>query len=210
MLRLPTHDVHLADDHVRLRPFTDADFDTVERWFGDPEVTYYSEGKENPKYSRAEIEGIYRGVAQQGSLLFVIETADETVIGEMWLQPANMARLKKQPSDRAYRVDICIGEKAYWGQRYGRRAVRLLLRHAFDVLGADRVAAASVFEFNDRSLRMFEACGMRIVRRVADLVERGGRKFAEIDLEITREEWLARGNLSLAPRDNETGSNTDG
>jgi RimJ/RimL family protein N-acetyltransferase len=59
------------------------------------------------------------------------------------------------------------------------------------VLGADRVAAI-VFEFNTRSLRMFRACGLREVRRVPDMVIRSGRKFAEVDLEISREEWESR------------------
>jgi len=186
MIRFPTHDVHLCDEKVRLRPFTEADFDIVARWFEDPEVLHYSEGKESPNYSRAEIEGIYRAVAEQGSLLFIIETADGKVIGETWLQPMNMERGKKQPPDNAWRIDIMIGEKDYWGKRYGRHAVRLLLRHAFEVLAADRVAAMSVFEFNKRSLRMFQACGMREVRRVSDQVARSGKRFADIDLEITR------------------------
>jgi len=189
-IRLPTHNVHLWDEKVRLRPFTEADFDIVARWFEDPEVLHYSEGKENPNYSRAEIEGIYGGVAEQGSLLFMIETTEGRVIGETWLQPMNMERGKKQPPDDAWRIDIMIGEKEYWGKGYGRRVVWLLLRHAFEVLGADRVAAMSVFEFNEHSLRMFQACGMREVRRVPDLVARAGKKFAEIDLEITRKQWL--------------------
>ena len=66
MLRLPTHDVHLGDERVRLRPFTEADFDLVATWYEDPEVMYYSEGRENPHYTREEIEGIYRGVAAEG------------------------------------------------------------------------------------------------------------------------------------------------
>ena len=53
---LPTHDVHLKGRRVRLRPFAEADFDTVVRWFEDPEVMHYSESAENPHYSRAEIE----------------------------------------------------------------------------------------------------------------------------------------------------------
>lgn len=188
-MRLPTHDVHLNDERVQLRPLADDDFDIVARWFEDPEVMYYSEGKENPHYSRADIEGIYRGVAEQRSLLFIIETADRKVIGETWLQPVNVKRLMKEPPDEAWQVDIMIGEKEYWGRRYGRHAVRLLLRHAFEVLAADRVVAGA-FEFNERSIRMFQACGLRVVRRVPDQVSRSGSNFADIDMEITREQWL--------------------
>jgi len=189
MIRLPTHDVRLSDERVHLRPFTEADFDIVAHWFDDPEVMYYSEGQENPHYSRAEIEGIYCDTAERGALLFIIETAEGKVIGETWLQSLNLERLKKQPPDLAFRIDIMIGEKEYWDKRYGRHAVRLLLRHAFEALHADRVVGMS-FEFNERSIRMFQACGLRPVRRVPDQVTRGQQKFADVDLEITREDWL--------------------
>jgi len=191
-MRLPTHDVHLADDCVRLCPFAEADFDIVARWFADPEVMYYDEGAENPHYSRQDIEGIYRGAVEKWDALpFIIEISDGKVIGETWLERMNMERAMKQPPDRAWRIDITIGEKQYWGRGYGRRAVRLLLRHAFETLTADRVGVF-VFEFNERSRRMFQACGMKVIRRVPDQVSRDGQTFAEIDLEITREEWLAR------------------
>ena len=192
MIHLPTHQVHLSDQKVRLRPFAECDFDLVVQWFQDEEVIHYSEGAENPNYTRAEIEGIYRDTAEQGALLFIIETPEGKAIGETWLQPMNLERGKKEPPDRAWRIDIMIGEKDYWDQGYGRHALRLLLRHAFRALAADRVAAMAVSEFNQRSLRMFQACGLRTVRRVPDQVVRGGKKFAEIDLEIVREKWPAR------------------
>ncbi|UCH35711.1 MAG: GNAT family N-acetyltransferase [Armatimonadota bacterium] len=192
MMRLPNHDLHLADDQIRLRPFTESDFKLIARWFKDPEVLHFSEGAENPNYSRAEIESIYRGAADKwDALLFVIETTDGKAVGETWLERMNLQRALKEPSDNPWRIDIMIGEKDCWGQGYGRRAVRLLLRHAFEALGADRVGAP-VFEFNERSLRMFQACGMHIVRRVPDTVKRGDQRFADLDLEITREDWLSR------------------
>jgi RimJ/RimL family protein N-acetyltransferase len=191
MTRLATHDVVLDDGTVRLRPLAEADFDAVVRWFADPEVMYYSEGKENPRYSREEIEGIYRGAAEKwDALLFAIETREGKVIGETWLERMNLQRALKDPPDRVWRIDIMIGEKDCWGKGYGRRAVRLLLRYAFETLAADRVGAP-VFEFNHRSLRMLRACGMRVVRRVPGTVTRGDGKFADLDLEITRDEWLA-------------------
>ena len=191
VIRLPNHDIHLSDGQVRLRPFTEADLDTVARWFTDPEVMYYADSAEHPSYTRDEMEGIYRGVAEEwGGLLFIIESEAGHVIGETWLQQMNLERGREQPPDRAWRIDIAIGEKEYWGRGYGRRAVRLLMRYAFEELAADRLAGMAVFEFNERSLRMFRACGMRLVRRVPDRIARGGTLFAELDLEITREEWL--------------------
>ena len=59
--RLPTHELHLRGERVHLRPFGEADFDTVIRWWADPEVMDYAEGKEDPRYSRAEIEGHFAG-----------------------------------------------------------------------------------------------------------------------------------------------------
>ena len=191
MVHLPNHDIHLSDERIRLRPFTDADFDVVARWFANPEVMHYADSAEHPRYTREEIEGIYRGVAEEwGGLLFIIETMKGQVIGETWLQQMNLERGQKQPPDRAWRIDISIGEKEYWECGYGTRAVWLLMRYAFEKLSADRVAGMAVFEFNERSQRMFQSCGMRLVRRIPDTVTRNGKLFAEVDLEITRGEWL--------------------
>ena len=192
-MTLPTHDTHLTGERVGLRPFAEADFDAVVLWWDDPEVMDGAEGKENPRYSREQIERIYRGgIEKWEALLFIIE-AEGRAIGETWLQRMNLDRGKAQPPDNAWRIDIMIGEKECWAKGCGSEAVRLLLRHAFEHLGADRVAAMDVFEFNERSLRMFRGCGLREVRRVPDLVERRGKKFAEVDLEITRGEWVGAG-----------------
>ena len=110
MLRLPTHSLHLRDERVRLRPFTEADFDQVVEWFADPEVMYYAEGEENPDYTREEIEGIYRGAAEQGALLFIIETAEGNAIGETWLQPLPRRQMRLDcPGSKRKRSRSCAG-----------------------------------------------------------------------------------------------------
>ena len=53
---------------------------------------------------------------------------------------------------------ITIGEKDAWGRGYGTEATQLMLDHAFGTLGLHRVAL-SVFEFNERAIRSYSACG---------------------------------------------------
>lgn len=44
-------------------------------------------------------------------------------------------------------VGITIGERSYWGHGYGREALQLMLRHAFDDLGLHRITAQT-FSYN--------------------------------------------------------------
>ena len=55
MIRLPNHDIHLNDEQVGLRPFTETDFDIVARWYADSEVMYYADSAEHPHYSCEEM-----------------------------------------------------------------------------------------------------------------------------------------------------------
>ncbi len=43
MTRLRTHDIHLSDGPLHLRPMTEDDWDTLLPWNNDPEVLYYIE-----------------------------------------------------------------------------------------------------------------------------------------------------------------------
>ena len=53
---------------------------------------------------------------------------------------------------------ITIGEKDTWGQGHGTEATRLMLDHAFGVLGLHRIALF-VFEFNERAIRAYRRAG---------------------------------------------------
>lgn len=82
-------------------------------------------------------------------------------------------------------LGIMIGERALWGQGYGREAVRAVLAWAFTrrVPPLARVRLRT-FSHNRRAQRAFLAAGFREVGRE----ER--RDHIDVLMEITREDWL--------------------
>ncbi len=83
---LRTHDVVLVDGAVRLRPFTEDDWDVIAPWATDPRLLRYSDYVD--ERSMDELRGIYRGVSQAAEL-FVIE-CDGVSVGDGWLQEMNL------------------------------------------------------------------------------------------------------------------------
>jgi [ribosomal protein S5]-alanine N-acetyltransferase len=88
-------------------------------------------------------------------------------------------------------VGLVIGERALWGQGYGREALGGLLRLAFDRLRLRRVGA-QVYAFNERSLRLFEAAGFTREGVLRGNVEKDGAPADEVVFGMLREEWEAR------------------
>jgi len=60
--------------------------------------------------------------------------------------------------NRHAEIGIHIGEKVYWSQGYGTRAMELLLKHGFDNLNLHRLWLR-VFASNHRALRAYEKAG---------------------------------------------------
>ena len=184
------HTLHLRGEKTQLRPFTDADIPLVWRWNQDAEVLYYAEGNEVTGRTLEDIEEIYPSMSQQG-YFFIIEAEDGVPIGEVCLQWMNLERANVKPGEQVMRTPIIIGEKSYWGKGYGKDVISTLMRYAFLELKIDRLCAMGVSSFNARSLGMFSSLGFREVRRLKGAVKRGIAQFDEIDMEITREEFIA-------------------
>jgi len=62
-------------------------------------------------------------------------------------------------------VGIFIGEEEHWSKGYGRQAMRLILRHAFNDLGLRR-AYLTVLDDNPRAIRAYEKCGFVVEGRL--------------------------------------------
>lgn len=65
------------------------------------------------------VHQIYGGISQN-NLCFAIEVNGKT-IGECWLQKMNLPQVKAMYDENldVRRIDMCIGEKDYWGKGIG-------------------------------------------------------------------------------------------
>ena len=158
---LCTHTITLRGERLTLRPMTEDDWDTLLRWNSDPDVLYYAEGDDVSSYNLDEVQGIYRHVCEN-AFCFIIEV-EGAPIGECWLQRMNLQRISDvYPGQDCRRIDIAIGEKAYWGRGYGSEAIELLVEFGFEVEQCDLIFACDVADYNPRSRRAFEKAGFRV------------------------------------------------
>lgn len=166
---ITTHDVTLhgqtPSHYLTLQPLSDHHLPHLYRWNDDPEVLYWCEGDDIEHNTHEQVHGIY-GCVSKNALCFLI-VADDTPIGECWLQEMNMKDiLAKHPNQDIRRIDLMIGEKAYWGKGIGSAVIGMLTKYAFEVAQADQVYGL-VFDYNIRSQKAFIKNGYTLVDTIA-------------------------------------------
>lgn len=169
---IKSHDVIVQRDdgerRVVLRPLTDKDLPWLYKWNADPEVTYFTEGGEDVpiSYTPEDVNGIYHMVSQN-ALCFLVEVNGE-VVGDCWLQRMNLPSvLAMYPNGTdVRRIDLCIGEKHWWGKGIGTQMVRMLMDYAFRQAGV-QVLHCICEDYNIRSCRVWEKNGFRLTAKEA-------------------------------------------
>ncbi|GHU78822.1 hypothetical protein FACS1894191_0310 [Clostridia bacterium] len=162
---ITTHDTTLYggnDEYgIVLRPLCDEHLPLLYKWSADPEVTYWTEGGTNETniiYGPDTVHKIYGGVSKD-SFCFLIE-ADGTPIGECRLQRMNLPEVKAMYAEAldVRRIDMSIGEKAYWNKGIGSLFVGMLIDFAFNGESVD-VLHCFCEDYNVRSRRVWEKNG---------------------------------------------------
>lgn len=174
-------------DRVGLKPFeeplTDDEVERIYRWSSDEDVLSLSGGVPT-ELTLDEFRNRLRSESAYGSdnrRAFLIITRTGEAIGRIGVFAIDWAHHQGE-------LGIVIGERDYWGKRYGRDAILTLLRHLFQTTSLDTI---NLFTFTDniRAQKAFAACGFRVVGT--------GRQFSPdigeyegIEMEITRREYL--------------------
>lgn len=71
-------------------------------------------------------------------------------------------------------ISLTIGDRAYWGRGYGRRAMNLLLELCFEEMNLHRVSAET-FEFNEAWTRLVQGSGFSYEGTAAEYLYRDGQ-----------------------------------
>jgi RimJ/RimL family protein N-acetyltransferase len=195
----------LRTDRLLLVPLADRHLELEFELDSDPEVLRYLKGRASTRdevlaaHARrmrltAEVDGLGYWIAYGGESGGVggvvgspsIEDGAEFV-GLMMLPPAHGPDQPDDPTvaELGYRL-----RRRYWRQGLASEASRVLLRHAFDTVGQDRVIAQTM-AVNLGSRGVMEAVGMRHTRTYFPVWDEPlpGAEAGEVEYELTREMW---------------------
>ncbi len=146
--------MEITTARLRLRPFTDADRETIHAIYADPEVMRHV--GHGPHRSQADTDAAlrtFRRMLDQRGISFVAveERGSGRLIGDAGLYPVEGA-------DTDVELGYTLARDA-WGRGYATEAAKALLQHARTALSARRLVA-TVDPANAASKRVLEKLGM--------------------------------------------------
>lgn len=168
-------------EKVALRDITKEDKSRLETWLNDTDINQYLD---YDRMSSEHIENEWYGPREEMSVYMVV--AEKTVIGAIrFWQPRKIDRL----SGRAH-ITIVIGEKNLQGKGIGSQALTLALNVAFSQEGLNLdMILADIFDFNQRSIALFERMGFKKNASRKNFTYKKGRWLDESEYILTKETW---------------------
>lgn len=178
--------VFLKGKLVALRPLNaETDSEKCFRWANDREVIenttiYLPSSLEQAK------EWLKSLAKDEKNIVLAVEAPDGVHIGNVALHCLNW-------KNRTAKTGMIIGEKEYWGKRYGTDAKMTLLLYAFNVLNLRKIRSA-VGASNTASIKSLTKCGYRQYATRSREIFRNGTYHDELLFEVFKEDWLVLGS----------------
>ena len=168
---------------VRLVPIDiDKHLPNAQRWMNDPDATRNLVAGDLPMTFAAQREWLEQKSKQdEREVVFAIELLSGEHIGFSSVHDINW-------KGGTALTGSLIGDEGNRGKGYGTDAALIRNRYAFEVLGL-RYLMTSVFEGNERSLKMLRKCGFVECGRYPKKFWKRGRYVDDILLYITRDIW---------------------
>ena len=167
---------------VVLRRHVPENLEAFRRWYADPEIARLARYTEGPMRID-EVDRFFqtRAIGPESLAMAIHVRESNRLVGT--------CALSQMDGDHGSALyHITIGEKDAWGHGYGTEATRLMVAHAFGALGLHRISL-TVFAFNERARRSYEACGFVVEGRAREAIRRDGRWWDEISMSILESEW---------------------
>lgn len=173
---------HLAGPRVRLDAATAEDAVQVALWHRDGAFLRHLDAEPAHPTGADTVAERWQAIRAAGGFPFAVRTlTDEprlvglVALDELlWPQRGAWLAMEIAPPD--------------WGQGYGREALSLLLRFAFDELNLRRLSL-TVFSYNDRAIRLYERLGFQREGVFREFLVRDGRPYDMLLYGLLEREW---------------------
>jgi RimJ/RimL family protein N-acetyltransferase len=171
----------LKGDKVTLRPGNDNDIYYLAKWYNDIELNKLA-GWTSSKVTYDKLRYNISRSFGYDPMNLMIDNENGKPIGTIQLYDFD-------EQDRSCKLGIRIGERDYWGKRYGEDAVKVLLEYAFMKLDLYRVSL-KVYEYNERAARCYLRCGFRHEGRTRHSACIEGKFYDELIMGILKSDFL--------------------
>lgn len=176
----------LATERLILRPFRDEDAEDVYRYASDPEVGPPA-GWLPHKSVKESLEAIRTVLSMAETYAVCLKETGE-VIGSIGLFPHRDEVYRGDDGLKLPEAGYWIG-KPFWGRGLIPEALREMMRHAFEDLGAECMFCG-YYEGNGKSERVQEKCGFTYHHSTGEIYFPLFREFrTEHFTYISREMW---------------------
>ena len=150
---------HPVTGNIRLRTATLDDVDIALPWYQDMEILKYTAGigRDTP-YDRETVRNMYQYLLKIGEC-YIIEVENEST----WL-PIGDVTLSRET------IPIVIGRQEYWGHGIAKNVLLYLIQRAKDI-GYTRIKVQEIYDFNTRSLNLFNSLGFKELQKTEHGIE---------------------------------------
>ena len=107
---------------------------------------------------------------------------------DAWVFVGNFGFFNVDLENRSAEIGIHIGEKEYWDQGFGTRAIELVLKHGFANMNLHRIYLR-VFESNLRAIRAYEKTGFILEGKMREAQYIDGNYQDVLLMSVLRHEW---------------------
>lgn len=163
----------LVGQRITLRPFLDEDLLGIMKAVSDPEVGYFTGSHHVPTDERLRQWYTSRNDQVDRLDLAIVDHLSGACVGEVVLNEWNAG-------NDSCNFRILVGPTGR-GRGLGTEATRLMLGHAFGVLGLRQVSL-EVYAFNRRARHVYETVGFRVATTASGVRMVDGRGTAVVTM----------------------------
>lgn len=179
-----TMNEEMTTDRLLLRPWREADADSLYKYAQDPAVGLIAGWP--PHASVEESLHVIRTVFSAPEVYAIVLRETLEAVGSIGILPVEECPHGESKTGEA-EIGYWIG-KPYWGRGLMTEAMRRLLRRCFEELEIE-VVWCVFYEGNTKSRRVMEKCGFRFHHKEDGKVTPLGDVRTEHHMRLTREEW---------------------
>lgn len=162
-----------------LSPMELSDAGTYAAWLNDLEVSAYTQIAKQ-SLSLEKERDILASISKDHNY-GIVDASTDRLIGSCGLMDIDAV-------NRSAEIGIVIGDKAHWGQGFGREALSLLLDYSFRYLNLFNIMLR-VYSYNERGIACYEKTGFKTIGRRRSAIVRNLESHDVIFMDITADDF---------------------